>query len=130
MWRYEAETIHIDGLRVDCVVGIHPHEREREQPLLISLSFPADFAAAAASEAVSDTVDYSALARETGAFVRAGRFRLLETLVRALGRHLCTTFRLPRIALHVRKPEAIAEADSAALSLIVIHTEQAQEDAT
>ncbi len=119
MWRYEEETVRIENLEVRCIIGVRPHERETEQPLVISLAFPRDFAAAAASESLEDTVDYSAMARAAGAFVREGRFRLLETLARRLGAHLCERFGLDVLHLRVRKPQAITDAEGAAVSLVV-----------
>ena len=120
MWRFEKETIHVEGLRVNCIVGVHPHEREREQALVISLAFPFDFSAAAQGEVLDATLDYSAVTREAAAFVQQGRFQLLETLARGLGTRLCERFDLPSIRLHVRKPGALADADGAAVSLTVV----------
>ena len=119
MWRFEGETIHIDNLSVRCIVGVRPYEREHEQELLISLSFPADFAAAAEREALEATVDYSALAQAAKAFVNEGRFLLLEALARRLAVHLCERFGLSALELHVRKPQAIEGSDGPAVSLIV-----------
>ena len=119
MWRFEEETIHIENLKVDCIVGVHPEEREREQPLVISLSFPANFEAAAGSESLAQTVDYSAVARDARQFVTEGRFQLLETLARELGTHLCQRFGLASMRLSVKKPRAIAGSDGAAVSLTV-----------
>jgi dihydroneopterin aldolase len=119
MWRFEDETIHLDNLRVECIVGVRPHEREREQPLLLSIAFPADFGPAADSGELLRTVDYSAVAQAARAFVVEGRFALLETLARRLGQHLCERFGLPRVRLHVRKPLAVPDSDGPALSLTV-----------
>lgn len=119
MWRFEDETLHIDNLRVDCIIGVRPHEREREQPLLLSIAFPGDFGAAAESEALERTVDYGEVARSARRFVQAGRFQLLETLARRLGVHLCEQFGLPSVRLHIRKPEAIADCEGPAVSLTV-----------
>lgn len=119
MWRFEAERIHIENLRVDCIIGVNPDERERIQPLLITLSFPADFGLAEAGDDLSGTVDYSRVAHEARAFVRAGEFGLLETLIRRLGAHLCERFGLDEMRLHVRKPEAVAGSDGPGVSLTV-----------
>ncbi|HKJ00419.1 MAG TPA: dihydroneopterin aldolase [bacterium] len=119
MWRFEDETIHIDNLQVRCIVGVRPFEREHEQPLLLSIAFPADFAAAADAEALERTVDYSQVAKAARAFVQEGRFQLLETLARRLGVHLCERFGLARVSLHIRKPQAIHDSDGPAVSLTV-----------
>ena len=117
MGTFHKETIHIHNLRVEAIIGIHPHERDQPQPLIISLSFPWDFSRAAATEAVNATVDYSDMSAETTRFVQAGKFRLLETLARELAAHLGTSYGLERLDLEVRKPDAIDSADSAAVSL-------------
>jgi dihydroneopterin aldolase len=119
MWQFESETIHIDNLEVSCIVGVRPYEREHEQPLLLSIALPADFGRASASGDLADTVDYSVVASAARAFVREGRFELLETLARALGVHLCDRFALPSVSLHVRKPRAINGSDGPAVSLTV-----------
>lgn len=120
MWRFEDETIHIDGLRVECIVGVRPHEREHEQPLVLDIAFPADFGPAAESGDLAQTVDYSALARDVRAYLREGRFELLETLARYLGQHLCEAFGLARVSLRVRKPRAVNDSEGPAVSLTVV----------
>ncbi len=119
MWRFEEETVHIDNLRLECIIGVRPEERERAQPLLISLSCPLDFENAAGAESLPETVDYSAVAGSAREFAIKGSFQLLETLARNLGVHLCERFGLSSIRLTVKKPNAIAESDGAAVSLIV-----------
>lgn len=119
MWRFEDETIYIDGLHVECIVGVRPHEREHEQPLVLDIAFPADFGPAADSGDLERTVDYSALAKDVRTFLRDGRYELLETLARRLGVHLCETFGLERVFLRVRKPRAVSDSDGPAVSLTV-----------
>ncbi|MEE8436514.1 MAG: dihydroneopterin aldolase [bacterium] len=119
MWRFEEETVYIDNLRLECIIGVHPEERERVQPLLISLSFPLVFAKAAATESLSETVDYSAVAGSAREFAIQGSFQLLETLARELGVHLCERFGLSSIRMTLKKPAAIADSDGAAVSLTV-----------
>ena len=114
---FSEETIHIENLRVECIIGIHPHEREHTQPLLISLSIPWSFAQASASEEIAATVNYSAVAKETTRFVQEGKFQLLETLARRLAQHLGSTFGLGELHLYIQKPEAVAASDGAAVSL-------------
>ncbi|MDH4248738.1 MAG: dihydroneopterin aldolase [Deltaproteobacteria bacterium] len=115
--RFTEEEIHLENLRVNCIIGIHPHERTTEQPLIITLRFPADFGPAAASESVADTVDYGEVGRAVRSFVVAGRFQLLETLARRLAVHLCETFALSWVRLRVRKPNAVSDSDGASVSL-------------
>ena len=112
----EGGLLRIDNLEVRCIVGIRPHEREREQPLMVSLAFPADFRAAAKSGNLADTVDYSALAKDVRRFIIEGRYELLETLIEELGAHLMAAHIMPTLWIKVRKPEAIPDCGGPALS--------------
>ena len=118
-WKFDQEQIHIEELQVHCIVGLHPEERVHEQPLVISMAIPANFTRAAKKENLDLTIDYGAVARETRAFLKEGQFRLLETLGRSLGAHLCETFSLSAVNLHIRKPEAIHECAGPAVSMTV-----------
>ena len=115
---YSEEEIQLEDLRVDCIIGVHPYERETEQPLVISVGFGWDFGPAAASEALERTVDYGQVGRSVRAFVVEGRFHLLETLARRLGAHLLEQFPMPWVRLKIRKPKAVADSDGACVSLL------------
>lgn len=117
MHRFADETIHIENLHVKCIIGVNPHERERPQTLIVTASFPWEFGPAEQGESLGKTVDYAEVAQAIRAFAQAGEYRLLETLARRMASHVGERFGLARLALHVRKPEAIAESDGAAVSL-------------
>jgi dihydroneopterin aldolase len=56
-------TIHIDELTVHCVIGIIESERQRDQRIFIDAELDADFAAAAASDHIWDTINAPNLER-------------------------------------------------------------------
>jgi dihydroneopterin aldolase len=112
-----AETIHIENLRVSGVIGIHPEERVRRQPLVVNVSLEQSFTRAAEHDQIGHTVDYSALSKAIQDYIARSEFQLLETLIRRLAEHLAGHFPIERMSLHIRKPEAIVDADAAAVSL-------------
>ncbi len=118
MSSFSSETIRIENLRVECIIGARPREREQTQPLLVTLAFPQSFATAAESDRLEETVDYSALAREMREFIVEGRFKLLETLARRLALHLAERFDLSSLTLSIHKPQAIADSDGAVVELV------------
>ncbi len=120
MFRFENETIHLENLRVDCIIGINPDERVHPQPLVITLAFQHWFEPAAAKDTIERTINYSEVAAEVRRFVIAGRYKLLETLARRLAEHLCERFGLAHLHMHVRKPQAVTESDGAAVSLTIV----------
>lgn len=109
MTRAEApgmDTVAIEGLRVDTVIGVYPHERDAPQPLLLDIALSYDNRAPAASDAVRDAVDYAVVCERVRAFVSARQPQLLESLAEALAADLLQVAGVRRVRLRIRKPEA------------------------
>jgi dihydroneopterin aldolase len=79
-----SDWIRIRGLRVDCVVGVYPHERDAAQPLELDVHLCLDAGPAAVREKLSLSVDYAALSEQLAFLLRSCRFRMLETAAHAL----------------------------------------------
>lgn len=82
------DVIAIEGLVVDCVVGVYPHERDTPQPLRLDLYLEVDTRTAAERERLRDSVDYAAITEQLSFLLSACRFRMLETAAHALARYL------------------------------------------
>ena len=52
-----TSTIEIEQLKISCIVGIYPHEREHEQTLILDLRLEHDFADAARTQEIAKTMD-------------------------------------------------------------------------
>lgn len=109
------DVISIEGLRVDCVVGVYPRERNRVQPLEVSVRMGLDTRRAGATERLGDTVDYAATANQIAFLLRSCRFHMLETAARALARLLLAPpapgerrARVQELTLRLEKPYALA----------------------
>lgn len=101
------DTIHIEGLRVDALVGVYAHEREGTQPLLFDLTLAFDNRTPAASDDVADALDYAAVCEAVRAHVAARRDQLLETLLESLAARVLAQFPQAReLRIRVHKPEA------------------------
>jgi dihydroneopterin aldolase len=110
-------TIYLADLRVRCLVGILPHERERAQEILVDVELDRDFAEAARREDVSATVDYAAVAAELASWIAAQRAQLIETLaVRACDMLLARWPEVTRARVCIKKPAAVAAARHAAVA--------------
>ena len=59
----EEGTVGFDNLNINCVIGVHPHERHTEQQICIDLRVTADFSRCAATDQVKDAIDYEKLAQ-------------------------------------------------------------------
>jgi FolB domain-containing protein len=83
-----SDWIRIRGLRVDCVVGLYPEERDIAQPLELEVHLCLDVAEAAVREKLSLSFDYAALSDQLAFLLRGCRFRMLETAAHALCAYL------------------------------------------
>lgn len=108
------DVISIQGLRVDCVVGVYPHERDRVQPLEIDVRLVLDTRRAGESERLGHTVDYAATANQIAFILSSCRFHMLETAARALARLLLappapgeTRARVQEARVRLTKPDAL-----------------------
>jgi len=106
-------TVLIDRLELECIIGIMPVERVTIQPLFIDVEMDCDFAAAAASEHISDTVDYATISTMLGELIKQKAYQLVETLVaEACDLILKTEPRVTRVVVTARKPNAVGNADA------------------
>ena len=99
-----GDRIEIRDLRVVGVHGVLPEERERSQPFSLDIVAWVDMAEAQRSDALSDTVDYGALAQVAADVVSQRSYRLLEALAgRLADTLLITDSRLEAVEVTVRK---------------------------
>jgi dihydroneopterin aldolase len=118
------DVLEVQGLIVDCIVGMYPSERDRPQPLVVDLALHLDTRAAGESEQIARTVDYGRLAGELRFLLESGRFQLLETAAEALARWVLlepTPDRpgavVERADVKLMKPEALAGGARASLTI-------------
>jgi FolB domain-containing protein len=52
------DRIMIEGIRIDCIIGTRPEERQTAQPVLAGIVLYGDWRAAAASDDLNDAVNY------------------------------------------------------------------------
>lgn len=110
-------TILVEGLEIECIVGIHPEERTTPQLLLVDAELDRDFAAAAESESVGETVDYVDLAEALTTLALDRRYQLIETFAAEACDLLIERFGALRVAVKVMKPGAVPKASWAAVRL-------------
>lgn len=107
------DRIVIKDLLVRGIVGINPEEREHEQDVLLNVTMWADTAAAAASDDITDAVNYRTVAKAMIAHVSQGSPFLVERLAAEL-LEICfeTDERITEAEVSVEKPGAVRYARS------------------
>ena len=111
------DTIFVRSLTIDAILGVHPHEREKPQPVRISFAMATDASRAAREDDIGEAVDYAAAARRVAALTVEGRFQLVETLAEHIAALLLHEFPIQRVRVEVEKPDALAEAESVGVTI-------------
>lgn len=109
------DIIQLQGLTVDCIVGVYRRERVAAQPLRLDVALFLDTREAAAGRRLAHTVHYGRLAGELRFLLEACRFELLESAAEAVCRYVLAppTQDAPRAqvraaSVRITKPEALA----------------------
>ena len=103
------DKIIISDLAVQYHVGVSDRERANPQRLLLNLEMECDLSAAAATDELSHTIDYHAVAQRLLRFGDRQSWRLLEKLAVDVADLLLTDFQAASVSVEVRKfvvPEA------------------------
>ena len=111
------DTVHIEGLRADTVIGVYDWERAVRQTLVLDLELAGDNRRAADSDRVQDALDYAAVAGRVLAFVEGSDFRLIETLAERLAELVMREFGVPWLRLRVSKPGAVMQARTVGVAI-------------
>ena len=101
-----TDHVSIRDLSVAAVIGVHPWEREIEQTLVFTVDMAANVSRAAATDDLTDALDYSAVAEVIATVVRDGKFQLIETAAERVAERLLSDFPIASLRLELRKPIA------------------------
>jgi dihydroneopterin aldolase len=105
------DTVYIEGLKTDAVIGVYDWERSIRQTLVLDLELASDNRAAAATDGIADAMDYDAISKRILAYVQASEFELIETLAERVADIVLSEFNIPWLRLKLSKPGAVAEAN-------------------
>tara|TARA_R110002110_G_C13470397_1_gene720574 strand:- start:55893 stop:56249 length:357 start_codon:yes stop_codon:yes gene_type:complete len=111
------DTVFIQGLRVDTVIGVYDWERNIRQTLVLDVELAGDNRKAAASDAVEDALDYAAISTRILAFVEASSYQLIETVAEDVAALVMSEFGVSWISLRVSKPGAVKQAGTVGVSI-------------
>jgi FolB domain-containing protein len=112
-------TLFIKNLKVSCIIGVNPYEREHEQEIHMQLFLWTDIAKASRSDNLEDALDYSAIYKEVVQRVEHSKFYLIERLAYEVAK-ICLQHPLTHKAkVIVEKVGALEKAESSGIELIL-----------
>ncbi len=104
------DTIFINDLRVDTIIGVNDWERKTRQTVSIDLELACDCKKAAESDSIDDTLNYKLVSKRVAAFVEDSKFQLVETLAERIGGLLMDEFGCEWLRVRVNKRGALRAA--------------------
>jgi len=111
------DRIKIEGIRVNCVIGLNEWERLVQQEVIIDITVHADTRTAGASDNVADTVNYRTVGKKVIEHVSSSRYKLIEALAENVARICLGEPHVRRVDVRVRKPGAVSRADSVGVEI-------------
>lgn len=106
----QTDTIFLEDLRIETIVGIWEWERKIRQTVSIDLELGADVRKAAETDTIEGTVNYKAIAKRVQQFVADSEFQLVETMAEKVAGIILDEFEIPWVQIRVSKPGAIRNA--------------------
>ena len=100
------DTIFINELRLDILVGIYDWEQKVPQKVQFDLEIALP-ARKAASDKLGDTIDYAAVVSRIEASLAGNHFGLLESLAEHIAQLVMREFRSPWVKVSVTKLAAL-----------------------
>ncbi|MGW4773655.1 dihydroneopterin aldolase [Nocardia sp. NPDC004278] len=104
--REQLDRIELCGLRAYGYHGCFDHERRDGQEFVVDLTVWADFAAAAATDDLADTIDYGGLAERAVQIIQGPPRNLIEKVVSEIADDAMTDPRIQAVEVVVHKPSA------------------------
>lgn len=107
----------VRDLSVVMSLGVHDWEKESPRTVTLNLEAQFDGRAAGISDAIADTVDYTAIEQAILSIAAARHYELIESFIHTLGLELLQRYsRLDECTITVDKPGALRQAQSVAIS--------------
>lgn len=101
------DTVFIESLEADALIGAYAFERHAPQKVLVDLSIGFDFSNAIQSDALSDTLNYDALIQSLRNLIKNTHYKLLESLANDICRHCIEQFGALNVQIRICKPDII-----------------------
>ncbi len=111
------DTVFIEGLRLEALIGVHDRERHAPQPLLLDLRMRFDVRIAAVSDTLADALDYESISRRLAEFAAQTDFMLIETLAEGCAALVLEEFGARGVWLKLSKPGALPNATAAGVEI-------------
>lgn len=112
-----SDTIIINNLHVETIIGLYPWERKVRQTLLIDLALSTDIRKAAANDDLHHTINYEAVCQRVTALAQNNQYKLIETLAENIASMILQEFTATSVSLTVKKCDNMTEVNHVGISI-------------
>ncbi|HET6260112.1 MAG TPA: dihydroneopterin aldolase [Pseudonocardia sp.] len=113
-----TDRIELRGLKVRGNHGVFAHERRDGQDFVVDVTVWMDLAPAAASDDLTDTLDYGMLAQRVAAIVGGEPCDLIETVAGRVAENVMGDERVQAVEVVLHKPQAPIPLEFADVSVV------------
>ncbi|WP_419763823.1 MAG: dihydroneopterin aldolase [Arcobacter sp.] len=92
--------VNIEELTFNCIIGILPFERKKEQKVVVNCSFKYKYED-------SNFIDYSKVAEDIENTMIERKFELLEDAILELKKLLNTKYHMKKLKISIQKPDIL-----------------------
>lgn len=100
------DVITISGISATGFHGVFDHERREGQTFVVDVKVATSFRVSAASDDVSDTLDYGLMSQAVVEEIQGGPYNLIEKLASVIVDRLMRDFAPLAVQVRVHKPQA------------------------
>ena len=106
------DTVKIERLELDCIIGINPLERLTKQQITVDIEIDTDLTAAGKSDSIEDTINYRTIAKTVTTEVEKSDYGLVESIGAKIADICLEDDRVFSVRVTVRKPGAVRKASA------------------
>ncbi|KAF9109694.1 trifunctional dihydropteroate synthetase [Mortierella sp. AM989] len=115
----KQDIIFVKDLKLSCIIGVNPWEREEEQIVVLNLQiYPGmDDTTDRKADYVSKTHNYRTIVRTITKYIEASSYKTVEAFVTSVARIAIEKCHVSKITVKMEKPSAIVFAGSAGVEI-------------
>jgi dihydroneopterin aldolase/D-erythro-7,8-dihydroneopterin triphosphate epimerase len=113
-----SDRMFIRDLVIRCVIGVDAQERQEKQDVVVQIELQMDLRRAGRTDALADSVDYSALKRQLLQVTENSQYHLIEALAQRIADECLTHERVEAVRVVVEKPGVLRFARTVGVEIV------------
>ena len=114
-----STRIFVKGLSIQASIGVHAHEYEATQPIIIDVELDMADMVLPEQDRLAETLDYGLVAGKCEELAQEAHVQLVETVAERIANWaLEVDQRVQSVAVRIAKPQALLKADTAGVEVV------------